>query len=92
MTAGLESNGRWYTAVLEKTRFDVWIIPSGIAVVAVINCLGCFYGLYRSTGRGLWVVWLQVLVVLAVVDMVLTFHSAVPVPPGTHGGPMFPGY
>jgi len=92
MAAGLESNGMWYTATLEKTRDEVWLIPSGLALFAVITCLGCFYGLYRSTGRGLWLVWFQVLVIVAVVVMVTGLHGAIPVPPGTHSGQMFAGY
>jgi len=89
MAAGLESNGMWYTATLEKTRYEVWLIPSGLALFAVITCLGCFYGLYRSTGRGLWLVWFQIVVTVAVVAMVTGFHGAIPVPPGIYSGPVF---
>jgi len=92
MLAGLESNGMWYTAVLEKTRFDVWLLGSAVALLTVITGLGSFYGLYQVTRRGLGAVLAQAVLTVAVIVVVIGFHSAVPVPPGTHSGQMFTGY
>jgi hypothetical protein len=92
MLAVLKSNGMWYTAVLERTRFSVWAGASGVALLTVISCLAGFYGRYRVAGHSLGLVWLELVATAMVVAVVIWFHGAVPVPPGTHSGQMFTGY
>jgi hypothetical protein len=92
MLAALKSNGMWYTATVESTRFNVWIGGSGVALLTVISCLAGLYGRYRVAGHGLSLVWLETVATAVVLAVVIWFHGAVPVPPGTHSGPMFTGY
>jgi len=92
MAATLKGNGSALTPVLESTRMRIWITASAFALLMAIAVLAGYYGRYRSTGRGLRAVWVQLFVVAAVIALVAYFHGAVPVPPGTHGGPMFTGY
>jgi hypothetical protein len=91
LAACLKTNGTILTPSLEHTRFTVWLLASGVAALTVLTVLGCLYGMYRQTGRGVHMVWLQVVVVLGIAALVIWFAFAIPVPPGTHGAPLFTG-
>lgn len=91
MSVTLKGNGTMITPLLESTRMRIWVLASAFALLMAVGVLAGYYGRYRITGRGLRAIWVQVVVVAAVLALVVFFHSAVPVPPGAHGVGPFVG-
>jgi len=91
MSVTLKANGTMITPLLESTRMRIWVMASAFALLMAVGVLAGYYGRYRVTGRGLRAIWVQVVVVAAVIALVVFFHSAVPVPPGAHGVTPFVG-
>jgi hypothetical protein len=60
------------------TRHQVWLLGTCICLLTVITVLGCLYALYKSTGRGLRLVQIQLLVLAGVTVLVIWEHGLAP--------------
>jgi cytochrome bd-type quinol oxidase subunit 2 len=83
MYLGMKTNGQVFTETIEKTRRATWDIASGVGLT--VSCVALVYFIFRYvvTRKGILVLLAQVVVMALAIVIVVSFHGAIPVPPGT---------